>query len=67
MAVMIVASVLQMARETSSQVERGFKPEVGSVGRSVFSHTKISSHHIHRCGEANNFLGVQCKALLFPL
>ena len=48
MAVMIVASVLQMARETSSPVERGFKSEVGSVGRSVFSHAKISSHHIHR-------------------
>ena len=48
----------------SSPVERGIKSETGPVGRSVFCHIKISSHHIHRWGGANNFLGLQSKAFL---
>ena len=35
-------------RGTSSPVERGIKFVAGPVGRYLFCHMKISSHHIHR-------------------
>ena len=33
--------------DISSPVEVGIKSDVGSVGRSLVSHIKISLHHIH--------------------
>ena len=46
----IITRILQMGWGASSPVERNIKSKVGPVSRSVFSHIKISSHHIHRLG-----------------
>ena len=50
---------------TTSPLGRGIKSEAESVGRSTFSHIKMSSHYIHRWGWANNVPVTLCKSLLF--
>ena len=50
---------------TSSPVERGIKSEVGPVGRSAFSHIKISSYHIYWWGRQIIFQEHRVRLSLF--
>ena len=53
--------------EASNTLVRDIKSEAGPVSRSVFSHIKISSHHIHKWEEINSFPGSQSKVLHLSL